>query len=518
MIKTNKARILTLIGLSLVLVASIITVCFLSGSIPAFAASNTQTNGKFTFTDNSLTTGKLSIFIDNSTWIDDSFGDEFSNYSRTYVAIKEGDNVLYSETSNWDKHLDGMQEKYDSLSKFTFAKQSFSIDVISLLENGQIVANTPYTLYCEAGTYNYFGMGEQYGSFGEVERISASFAFTLQAVSEMPPTPTKTGYTFTGWYTDKECTQLYTEDKVIGNVTLYAGFRPNNYTIHFDGNGKTSGTMSNLAMKYDTAANLTANAFRKTGYVFKGWATSAGGTVVYTDGQNVNNLTTADGKTVTLYAVWEQVVYWVHFNPNGGTGSMNNQEHTIDVPKKLANNLFERTGYTFKGWAKAANGVVVYTNMKSVTNLGAAGSMVELYAVWEINKLTIKFDATDGTGTIANQLVNYGESSTLTLVGTSMQREYYRFVGWATEQGGAVVYKDGDTITNNNTENTTMTLYAVWERVICYVTLIVDGQVYAIVEVECGTPTSDLFATANISTVLYKLDGDYPNALPPTVK
>ncbi len=407
-----------------------------------------------------------------------------SNYvdSVSFSLVADGTTLVTKTASGKD---DGMVDTFKIyLSELNLPSSSFSKDIeIRFVED----SGQPEDLWFQVGT------------------------LTCVQAQPLPVTPTKTGYTFTGWYTDEACTQLYTQDVITGDVTLYAGWRANNYSIKFDGNGKTSGTMSNLAMTYDTAANLTANAFKRTGYVFKGWATSASGTVAYTDEQSVKNLTTTDGGTVTLYAVWEQVSYTVHFNANGGEGTMNDQSHTVDVDKKLTNNGFTRTGYTFKGWATSSNGAVAYTNMQSVTNIGTAGSTVQLYAVWEVNKMTIKYNANGGTGNIANQTINYNESATLTLVGSGIKREYYTFKGWATEQGGSVVYKDGDTIANNNASNTTLNLYAVWEPIMCTVTFIVDGEVFTVVQVAAGTLTSDVIGQA-VNTVLYEAEGTLPNA------
>lgn len=87
-------------------------------------------------------------------------------------------------------------------------------------------------------------------------------------------------------------------------VGVYA-LKPNTYTISFNGNGATSGSMGNLSMTYDTPANLPANGFKKDGYKFVGWSTSPNGNVAYTNKQSVKNLTTQNGGTVTLYAKWE---------------------------------------------------------------------------------------------------------------------------------------------------------------------------------------------------------------------
>lgn len=398
----------------------------------------------------------------------------------------EGCSYKYSQTITGKS--DGMMDTFKIyLSEFDLPSGSFSKKV---------------TIYS----------AEKAGQEGASYLGKNGFVGTLTCVESqpLPVTPTKTGYTFTGWYTDEACTQLYTQDVITGDVTLYAGWRANNYTIKFDGNGKTSGTMSNLAMTYDTAANLTANAFKRTGYVFKGWATSASGTVAYTDEQSVKNLTTTDGGTVTLYAAWQQVSYTVHFNANGGEGTMNDQSHTVDIDKKLANCGFTKTGYTFKGWATSANGAVAYTNMQSVTNIGTAGSTVQLYAVWEVNKMTIKYNANGGTGSLANSTVNYNGSATLTLVGNSIKREYYTFAGWATSANGEVVYKDGDTISNTDESNQTINLYAVWEPIMCTVTFMLDGEIFTIVQVAAGTLTSDVIGQA-VNTALYKADGTLPN-------
>ena len=80
----------------------------------------------------------------------------------------------------------------------------------------------------------------------------------------------------------------------------------NTYTVAFDGNGSTSGSMAAQAMTYDVAADLTTNAFVKTGYNFAGWSTTKNGSCEYPDKASVKNLTAENGGTVTLYAIWTE--------------------------------------------------------------------------------------------------------------------------------------------------------------------------------------------------------------------
>ena len=117
---------------------------------------------------------------------------------------------------------------------------------------------------------------------------------------------TRTGYTQTGWATSDggakayNLTASYTANAA---TTLYPFWTANTYMIAFDANGGT-GTMSSMSMTYDVARNLASNAFAKNGSTFAGWATSAGGSVVYANGTSVKNLTSTQGATVTLYAKW----------------------------------------------------------------------------------------------------------------------------------------------------------------------------------------------------------------------
>lgn len=91
-------------------------------------------------------------------------------------------------------------------------------------------------------------------------------------------------------------------------VDLFADWKPNTYTITYNGNGNTYGSTADSSHTYDTPKVLTLNGYGKDGYLFKGWATSEAranaGIVDFKDNQSVCSLTTTNGGTVTLYAVW----------------------------------------------------------------------------------------------------------------------------------------------------------------------------------------------------------------------
>ena len=115
---------------------------------------------------------------------------------------------------------------------------------------------------------------------------------------EFMPTPTRTGYTFTGWFTAKSGgNKVYSTTKVTKNMTLYAQWKLNTYTIKFDGNGGTVGVEKKW-VDHGNAMNFMPTPTR-TGYTFTGWYTAkTGGSKVYT--------TTKVTKNMTLYAQWKK--------------------------------------------------------------------------------------------------------------------------------------------------------------------------------------------------------------------
>lgn len=231
-------------------------------------------------------------------------------------------------------------------------------------ENRRVVSNCEYLGLCyfSKGEMDEYGFSAQFNiEFTPLARkytgytISAintsfpavdSFLYEVTLATELPPAPIKTGYTFTGWYTDEACTNKYTDDYVTEDITLYAGFRAHTYSITFNANSG-SGTMANEAMTYDTAKNLTANSFTKEHYQFKGWATSADGDVVYSNSQSVKNLTAEDNATVELFAKWERSEVCVSFVSEGNTVA------TIWIAIGTKATLPEnpvKEGHLFNGW------------------------------------------------------------------------------------------------------------------------------------------------------------------------
>ena len=159
---------------------------------------------------------------------------------------------------------------------------------------------------------------------GGTLNTSVIFPITVKSgntVSLLDYTATRTGYTFKGWYEDKnpdfttpgEVRDFTPSSDNAPNKTktFYAGWEPITYTVVFDGNGAdASSSMASQEFKYDESKALNQNTFVRTGYTFTGWnivknPTDTNPGEYYADNAVVSNLTYTDGERFTLYAQWQ---------------------------------------------------------------------------------------------------------------------------------------------------------------------------------------------------------------------
>ena len=290
--------------------------------------------------------------------------------------------------------------------------------------------------------------------------------------------PTRTGYTFKGWYSDSKFKTkvTYIKKGSTGNRTLYAKWSANTYTIKFSGNGAKSGSMaSKTSLKYGISYMLPANTFQaKIGYIFNGWNTKADGSgKSYANKASVKNLTSKNGGVVTLYDQWKKVKYTITYKLNGGTNAKGNPSsyYVTTLTIKLANPT--RTGYTFKGWYADSS---YRTKVTSITK-GSTGNRT-LYAKWSANTYTIKFNGNGAkSGSMASKAsLKYGISYTLP-ANTFQAKIGYIFNGWNTKaDGSGKSYANKASVKNLTSKNGgVVTLYAQWKKVKYTITYKLSG-------------------------------------------
>ena len=190
-------------------------------------------------------------------------------------------------------------------------------------------------------------------------------AVTYPASAAEPTGLSKTGYTLDGWYTDKDCTTAYDfSSKVTGDITLYAKWNINSYTVSFDSNGGSS--VATQSATYNTAASKPADP-SKTGFTFAGWFTDK-------DGKNAYDFSSKVTGDITLYAKWNINSYTVSFDSNGGS-SVAAQSVTYNTAASKPADP-SRKGYTFAGWFTGKDCKTAYDFNSNVTG------DITLYAKW----------------------------------------------------------------------------------------------------------------------------------------
>lgn len=171
-------------------------------------------------------------------------------------------------------------------------------------------------------------------------------------------------------------------------------------TVTYNSNGGT-GTMDDTVIANTETANLTQNAFTKSGCAFVNWNTKADGTgTKYADGAEIKGtIASTEDVEITLYAQWKYYKLTIAYYKNGGTGSMSKQKVNAGSSFKLKSNKFKKSGYVFGGWNTKADGSgKAYANKADASKLAAnlsKDTTVKLYAQWLLKaptakKLTIK--------------------------------------------------------------------------------------------------------------------------------
>lgn len=302
-------------------------------------------------------------------------------------------------------------------------------------------------------TVNGTKVGENVTDYYAAHNYGSSYS-----ISDIKAT---TGHTYNGVYSGSTSGTIGA-----GNVSVVLKFSTNTYTVAYNANGG-SGTTASSSHTYGVAKNLTANGFSRTGYTFLGWSTSSSATsATYSNQQSVSNLTSTNGATVTLYAVWKIITYTVSYDANGGTGapSAQTKNHgstltlsstkpskadttasgytiTFDgnggTASKTSATATDTTKYTFLNWnTNKNNSGTAYSAGGSYT----ANSNATLYAQWSssltkgsITTATINRPDITSTRTVTFDTQG-GICLTTSLSSTSIIK--YTFNGWYTSKTG----------------------------------------------------------------------------------
>jgi uncharacterized repeat protein (TIGR02543 family) len=265
------------------------------------------------------------------------------------------------------------------------------------------------------------------------------------------PLPYRTGYTFVGWYYDRNYTRpfYYLNDRITGDTILYAKWNQDitSYVISFESNGGS--VVNNIRVnpgyqiiQSDLPIPSRTNYNFTYWYIDKAQTKIAGGEYVYSN--------------MTLYAGWEPVrktTHTVYFNSNGGSSVANKTvtDGTVlyqsDLPKP------SKMGANFDGWYEDPYCTIIGGAIK-------VESDITLYAGWNPTRTvthTVYFN-TNGGSSIDPIQVNDGDTINRRGI-PSTTKLGFDFTGW---------YSDSNCYYGYNFSNpiyADVTLYAGWQEI-----------------------------------------------------
>ena len=255
--------------------------------------------------------------------------------------------------------------------------------------NNSVTANT--MLYAKWTANKYTVTFNSQGG----KAVSSKIA-NYNSVITIPTTPTKTGYTFAGWYKQAGCltTWNFATDKVTTNTMLYAKWTMNKCTVTFNSQGGKA--VSSKIANYNSVITIPVSP-TKTGYTFAGWYKQS--TCLTAWNFKTDKVTT----NTILYAKWTANKYTVTFNSQGGkavSSKIANYNSVITTPVAPT-----KTGYTFAGWYKqttclnawnfktdkVTTNTILYAKWTAVVSIGTPTGLKA--SSYSYNSINVKFNA-----------------------------------------------------------------------------------------------------------------------------
>lgn len=337
--------------------------------------------------------------------------DEQTEVQNFYSGFGNGLNTPYRYGYNFLGWYDNAECVGDSIEKIAIGKQ-VNID-----------------LYAKWEEKNYINYHYQYEDKEEKVYVEDGETPTITI-------PTRLGYTFDGWYnnTSFEGNAITEMSPLLESVELYAKWTGNPVYLMYDGNGSTSGQMSNQLFRVGDTLALNENRFLRDGYTFIGWSIEkTSNDIIQDKGEYTMQPTTYEA--VKIYARWSKEIKTVaDFN----TINSNNAEHytllnDIDfknqspVTVEKFYGVFDGNGYALKN----SRGSLFYDNYGTIINLTIQDCVFSSH------------DYFDSCGGLL--LNNYGILSACGVVATNLKTvySYYEGILYADQIGGICLKNSG---------------------------------------------------------------------------
>ena len=394
------------------------------------------------------TANKYTVKFDSNGGSDDALTEIKATYDVEFELPENNFTKIGYTFAGWNTKEDGSGTDYKAKSNVKNLTD----------ENGATV--TLYAKWTERGTHNIV---YELNGGSHIDTQKEQFKETDEVTLG---TAERTGYTFGGWYEAENfngtAIESWNAGEKTADVTLYAKWTANTYTVKFDANGEyATGTMTEQTFTYGTSQALNENKFTRTGYNFAGWATSADGKVAYNDKQDYS-IGTED---VTLYAKWTAIVYSITYELDGGANAEGNPANYI-IEDSIILKAPTRDGFTFVCW---------YSDRSKKTEIakGSTGDIV-LQAVWKDNADFVKVPAVSITGseswTPESEVFVSGRTLDIKAFWMSdhevTRAEWKDVMGSAPSNMAKAYDKDGNELTGNDADNNPVNLVSWYDAIV----------------------------------------------------
>ena len=316
-----------------------------------------------------------------------------------------------------------------------------------------------------------------------------------------PASPVKDGYTFAGWYTDRNFTSRYDFRNIVTeNLYLYAKWENMVYvavnfpvtTIESKGYAfKDSSGGLNLPSRVPRGS--TVNFLVETSSTLTGsLEVRINGSLLtpsYTSNPNVYSFSFVADRNFSVSA---GIYYDVEFTSTYADGTVNTVTRKLEQDQTVTSYVETRPGEYFGGWFYNYNGENLLATDLTVGYM-VSGPILKLTGNYSYKNYTIEFVMNGGTyngGDLEKQSITYGDFLSL----YDVYKVNYIFMGWYTENNGGGQKIESGTFERDYPNNSTIKLYAYFVK-----------NYYSI---QYNSAPVEFSYTNNPSTVRYNTEGD----------
>lgn len=330
---------------------------------------------------------------------------KWSINSHKITFANTGDTVMQTITLNYNETIPAISDPVREGYKF----EGWNTDIPERMPDNDINLVASWSV----NTYHIY----YYMNATDTEPyLTSDFVYSASIINV--PEPSKTGYSFKGWYENSDLSgSAYVFNTMpSNNITVYAKFDAINYTVKYKLNSSDTTFYATDSYIYGDTIVEPANP-TKTGYDFVRW-----------NYKNAENNSTYSGSTIPDYSLiavaeWSINQYTIYFENTGDTvitPITQDYNTSITTPSNPT-----RAGYTFDGWDV------------DIPDTMPAGD-VTVTAKWTIHSYVVDFDMGGSTPQTSSITANYNEAIDMPVYGTDFNYVGYRFDGWYDSNGNLI--------------------------------------------------------------------------------